>query len=125
GQPATYELRPKTDLVQIDVQVDTVVAKGRTRITTSRVGPQRWTVRGRVALGAEPQVRICAVDDPAGFARALFIEALRREGVVVPASVLRAPTAELPEAGSYSKLPCVAKFRSPPLSEALKVTLKV
>jgi D-alanyl-D-alanine carboxypeptidase/D-alanyl-D-alanine-endopeptidase (penicillin-binding protein 4) len=70
-------------------------------------------------------VRICPVDDPAGFARALFIEALRREGVEVKASILRSPPAELPEEASYAKLTRVALFRSPPLSEAIKVTLKV
>ena len=123
GEPASYELRPRTDFVQVDVQVETA-AKG-TRIETRRVGPGRWTVRGKVAVGAKPQVRICAVDDPTGFARALLIETLRREGVAVGASVLRAPTAELPETESYSKLPVVAKHRSTPLMEALKVTLKV
>src|SRR5262249_20722572 len=105
GQPAAYESRPKTDFAQVDVQVETGEKKERTRIETRRVGPGRWTVRGKIAEGASPQVRICAVDDPSGFARALFIEALRREGVAVPASVLRAPTAELPEAVTYSKLP--------------------
>jgi D-alanyl-D-alanine carboxypeptidase/D-alanyl-D-alanine-endopeptidase (penicillin-binding protein 4) len=125
GQPATYELRPKTDYAQVDVQVETGEKKERTSIETRRVGPGRWTVRGKIAEGASPQVRICAVDDPSGFARALLIEALRREGVAVPASVLRPPTAELPDSGSYSKLPCVAKYRSPTLAEALKVTLKV
>jgi D-alanyl-D-alanine carboxypeptidase/D-alanyl-D-alanine-endopeptidase (penicillin-binding protein 4) len=70
-------------------------------------------------------VRICPIDDPAGFARALFIDCLRREGVLVKASALREPTAELPEAASYEKMQRLALFRSPPLSEALKVTLKV
>jgi D-alanyl-D-alanine carboxypeptidase/D-alanyl-D-alanine-endopeptidase (penicillin-binding protein 4) len=65
------------------------------------------------------------VDDPAGFARALFIEALRREGVSVFASILRTPTEELPEKDSYARLPRVALHTSPPLAEYLKVTLKV
>src|SRR5207244_13105659 len=65
------------------------------------------------------------VADPALFARGLFIEALRREGVTVRASPLRAPAAELPERGSYAKSTRVAVFTSPPLSEAVKVTLKV
>lgn len=124
GLPATYELRPRTALAQIDVLVQTV-EKGRSlSIRTQNVGPQRWTVRGRIPVGAKPQVRICPVDDPVRFARALFIEALRREGVEVTASPLQAP-GELPEVGAYEKLPRVAAFRSPPLSEALKVTLKV
>jgi D-alanyl-D-alanine carboxypeptidase/D-alanyl-D-alanine-endopeptidase (penicillin-binding protein 4) len=125
GLPATYDFRPATAFVQVDVQVETAPEDGRTRITVQRVGPQRYSVRGRVAAGAPPQVRICPIDDPAGFARALFIEALRREGVAVRASALKPPSAELPEAGSYGKLTRVAAFRSPPLSEVLKVTLKV
>jgi D-alanyl-D-alanine carboxypeptidase/D-alanyl-D-alanine-endopeptidase (penicillin-binding protein 4) len=125
GDLATHELVPKTEFVQVDVQVNTGSKNATTRITTRRVGPQRWTVRGTIAQGVAPQVRICPVDDPAGFARALFLEALRREGVSVPASALQPPTAEWPESESYSKLTRVALYRSPPLSEALKVTLKV
>ena len=55
----------------------------------------------------------------------LFIDVLRSEGVAVRASGLRAPTATLPEKESYDKLPRVAVYKSPPLSEALKVVLKV
>lgn len=125
GESASYELRPKTDFVQVDARVDTVAEAGRLNITVRRVGPRRYVVRGRIPLGTKPQVRICAVDDPAGFARALFIDALRAEGVKVAASGLREPEGELPEAESYSKLTRVALHRSLPLSEALKVTLKV
>jgi PBP4 family serine-type D-alanyl-D-alanine carboxypeptidase len=125
GQPASVRLRPETPFVQVDAQVETSGAGTRARITTERVGPQRYTVRGQVPVDAKPQVRILPVDDPAEFARALFIEALRREGVAVRASELRTPTAELPEKDAVAKLPRVAVFTSPPLSEALKVTLKV
>jgi D-alanyl-D-alanine carboxypeptidase/D-alanyl-D-alanine-endopeptidase (penicillin-binding protein 4) len=44
---------------------------------------------------------------------------------MVHASGLRVPTVELPEQAAYAKLPRVAAYKSPPLSEALKVTLKV
>jgi D-alanyl-D-alanine carboxypeptidase/D-alanyl-D-alanine-endopeptidase (penicillin-binding protein 4) len=125
GEPATAKMVPATDYVQLDVQVETATEGRLSRVVTERVGPQRYTVRGQVAVNAKPVVRICVVDDPAGFARALFIEALRAEGVVVKASGLRAPTAELPEKESYAKLTRVAVHKSPPLSEAIKVTLKV
>jgi D-alanyl-D-alanine carboxypeptidase/D-alanyl-D-alanine-endopeptidase (penicillin-binding protein 4) len=125
GDRATFQLRPQTDFVQIDVRVDTVAKGERLLVRTQRVGPQRYVVRGQVPVGAAPVVRICTVDDPVGFARALFIEELRRAGVAVNASALRPPTAELPERGSYARLTKVASFKSPPLSEALKVTLKV
>jgi D-alanyl-D-alanine carboxypeptidase/D-alanyl-D-alanine-endopeptidase (penicillin-binding protein 4) len=125
GEAATAQFQPRTDYVQIDVQVTTVAADKPTRIEVERAGPQRFAVRGQIALGVRPQVRICPVDEPAGFARALFIDMLRKEGVEVRASGLRPPTAELPDKAAYAKLPRVAVYKSPPLSEALKVTLKV
>jgi D-alanyl-D-alanine carboxypeptidase/D-alanyl-D-alanine-endopeptidase (penicillin-binding protein 4) len=125
GEPGTYRLRPQTPFLQIDVQVNTVAKGKRVNIVTHNLGSGRYTVRGQIPVGARPAVRICAVDDPGGFARALFIDALRRAGVEVKASVLRPPTAELPEEQSYAKLTRVAVLHSPPLSEAIKVTLKV
>jgi D-alanyl-D-alanine carboxypeptidase/D-alanyl-D-alanine-endopeptidase (penicillin-binding protein 4) len=124
GDAATVQLRPQTEYVQVDARVNTA-AFGRARISVERVGPQRYVVRGAIPANSKPAVRICPVDDPRGFARALLIEALRAEGVRVEASVLRAPTAELPERGSYDKAKRVALLTSEPLSEALKVTLKV
>src|SRR5262249_2467847 len=62
---------------------------------------------------------------PAQYARALFIETLRAQGVSVAASPLQPPTAELPDKDGYEKLSRVAAFTSPPFSEVIKVTLKV
>ena len=92
GEPAAVEFRPQTAYVQVDVQVDTVGEGKPAQIEAERVGPQRFTVRGQIPVGAKPLVRICPVDDPAGFARGLFIEALRRAGVSVKASVHQPPT---------------------------------
>lgn len=125
GERATVELRPVTPFVQIDAMVDTVEKGGKVNVTARHVGSNRFVVRGTLPVGSRPAVRICPVDDPAGFARALFVEALRAEGVRVGASVLEAPTADLPEAEAYGKLDRAATFRSPPLSESIKVILKV
>jgi D-alanyl-D-alanine carboxypeptidase/D-alanyl-D-alanine-endopeptidase (penicillin-binding protein 4) len=125
GDDARVELSPRTAFVQFDTLVGTAAKGERPLVTVRRVGPQRFVVRGKVPAGSKPVVRICAIDDPTGFARALFIEALRREGVKVSASVLEAPTAALPDAESLAKLPRVGTHRSPPLSEAIKVILKV
>lgn len=125
GAPAAITMIPQTDLVQMDAQVVTVDEGMPVQLDIETVGPQRFTVRGQIPLGAKPYVRIYPVDDPARFARALFIETLRREGVAVSASPLAAPQAELPERDGYGKLERVAVFTSPPLAEALKVTLKV
>lgn len=126
GDPATVRLRPRTPYVRVDVQVETV-AKGKPlRIEAAHVGLERFVFRGQIPAGHRPVLRICPVDNPATFARALFIESLRREGVKVRASALIVSTsAALPEKATYERLPRVAAFTSPPLSELLKVTLKV
>jgi D-alanyl-D-alanine carboxypeptidase/D-alanyl-D-alanine-endopeptidase (penicillin-binding protein 4) len=125
GDRAAVKMRPQTEFVQMDAQVTTGPEKGRQTITVEAVGPNRFTVRGQVRAGSQPLVRIYPVDDPAAFARALFIEALRREGVAVSASPLSPPEADLPEKGGYGKLTRVAVYESPPFGELIKVTLKV
>ena len=125
GKPATVRMRPETEFVQMDAQVDTVSEKESVRVDVRSVGPHSFTVRGQIPIRSRPLVCICAVDDPASFARALFIEMLQREGVRVAASPLQPPGAELPEQDSYAKLGRVAVFTSPPFSEVIKVTLKV
>ncbi len=125
GAPASVRVRPETGWVQIDAQVTTGPKGATPRLELEDVGPQRFKLRGEVPVGDKPRIVIAPVEDPAGFARALFIDCLRREGVAVDASPLQAPQAELPERDAYAKMACVARFTSPPLAEALKVTLKV
>jgi D-alanyl-D-alanine carboxypeptidase/D-alanyl-D-alanine-endopeptidase (penicillin-binding protein 4) len=125
GEPATVRTRPETHFLQMDAKVATVESSKGVRTTVRRAGLGRFTVRGQIPVGAKPLVRIWSVEDPADFARGLFIEALRREGIDVQASPLRTPRASLPDRDSYGKLQRVAVFTSPPLSEAIKVTLKV
>ena len=71
-------------------------------------------------------VKIGEIEQPASFARALLIEALRRHGVRVAASPLGANnTSGLPARGEVIKLPKVAEYTSPPFSEYARVILKV
>jgi D-alanyl-D-alanine carboxypeptidase/D-alanyl-D-alanine-endopeptidase (penicillin-binding protein 4) len=125
GNTATAEFRPQTGYVQIDAHVDTVDEGKPVQLAAERVGPERFVVRGQIPVGSKPMVRICPVDDPAAFARALFIEKLRRADVSVKAGIHEAPTAQLPDRDAYKDLQRVAVLKSPPLSEAVKVTLKV
>ncbi len=125
GEPAVVKMRPQTGLIQMDAQVGTGPEKGRQEVVVEAVGPNRFTVRGQVRARSQPLVRIYPVDDPAAFARALFIDALRREGITVSASPLAPPEAELPDKDAYAKLTRVAVYTSPPFSELIKVTLKV
>lgn len=125
GDPAKVTTRPATSYYQVDSLVGTAAEKSGTEVQILGVGSNQFAVRGRIAKGAKPMVRIYPVDEPALFARSLFIEALRRNGVKATASILRPSNAVLPEKNGYDKLPKVATFTSPPFKDALAVTLKV
>jgi len=125
GHPALVKIRPETSFIQMDAQGGTCPEKEEQSITVEAVGSNRFTVRGQVRAKSQSLVRIYPVDDPAAFARALFIEALRREGITVTASPLATPDGELPERDGYGKLTRVAVYESPPFRELIKVTLKV
>ncbi len=126
GELATVRIRPDNAFSHIDVQVQTVARDAKPRITVERVGADRYIVRGKIPLGSKPLVRICSISDSALFARGLFIETLRREGVRVHASALCSPQAvSLPEPDAYASLTRVALHESPPLSDLLKIILKV
>jgi serine-type D-Ala-D-Ala carboxypeptidase/endopeptidase (penicillin-binding protein 4) len=124
GDPAKVVTRPATAYVHVDSLVVTAEEKTETAIQLIPVGANQLAVRGKIAKGSKPAVRIYPIEEPALFARTLFIEALRRNGVNANASVLH-PSSALPERNGYEKLPKVAAFVSPPLKEAIKVTMKV
>jgi D-alanyl-D-alanine carboxypeptidase/D-alanyl-D-alanine-endopeptidase (penicillin-binding protein 4) len=124
-QLATVKMQPDTAWARMDNQVLTAPKGATPFIEVVTTGPQQFTVRGRIAVGSKPLVRIWPVDDPTAFARALFIEALRRQGVTVLTSPNAKPIGELPPRDAYEKMTRVALFTSPALSEAIKVTLKV
>jgi D-alanyl-D-alanine carboxypeptidase/D-alanyl-D-alanine-endopeptidase (penicillin-binding protein 4) len=85
----------------------------------------RVHLRGQIPVNGSGLLVNHAVEDPAAFARSLFIDALRGEGVAVDVSPLGTAHALLPEWDSYARDKPLAVFTSPPLAEAIKVTLKV
>jgi D-alanyl-D-alanine carboxypeptidase/D-alanyl-D-alanine-endopeptidase (penicillin-binding protein 4) len=124
-KPAKVTTRPETAVVQVDALVGTGPDGSAPQITLSSLGENRFTVRGRVPKGGKPLVRILPVDDPAQFARGLFVEALRRAGVTATAAVARPGGGALPPKNGYDKLTKVAAFTSAPFKDAVAVTLKV
>jgi D-alanyl-D-alanine carboxypeptidase/D-alanyl-D-alanine-endopeptidase (penicillin-binding protein 4) len=125
GDSAKVTTRPETAFYQIDSLVTTGAEKSDVAIQLHPVGVNQFAVRGKVPVGGKPQMRIYPVEEPALFARSLFIEALRRNGVKATASVLRPNGSSLPPKDAYAKLPHVASFVSPPFKDAVAVTLKV
>ena len=81
---------------------------------------------GTVPAGAGPLLQVFFIPDPAAFARTAFIEALRRARVSVAASsVGRNPRNLLPRSRTYPSSHRVALRSSAPLSQIVKVILKV
>ncbi len=126
GQAANVTWRPQSAALRIDIRVQTVADREDTNITVSSPADNSFVVRGQIAAGRKPLVRTADVADPATFARALLIEALRRAGVQIDASPLSKNRAEaLPSASDYPSARRVALLESPPFAENAKLILKV
>jgi D-alanyl-D-alanine carboxypeptidase/D-alanyl-D-alanine-endopeptidase (penicillin-binding protein 4) len=125
GDPAKVAMRPETAFVQMDVVVTTGKPDTDPDLTLQAVTTHQFTVRGNVPAGGKPAVRIVPVEDPALFARYLFIETLRKQGVKVLAPLARPARYDYPDPDGYGKLTKVATFTSPPFKQAVQVTLKV
>jgi serine-type D-Ala-D-Ala carboxypeptidase/endopeptidase (penicillin-binding protein 4) len=126
GESAKIRMRPETAYFQLDAEVVTV-AQGVKPLpfNLQEISPTTLSLRGEIAMSDTPAVRVYYVTEPMLFARALFIESLRRSGVRVQASLYRPARFDLPAPEAYETLPRIASFESAPLVEALKVTMKV
>lgn len=126
GEPAQVSFQPATRSLIMDALVETAAAETKPKLKVKSAGPRGFTVRGTIPAGHRPLVLIHEIENPATFARALFIEALRNHDVRVDASPLGANAAGgLPPRSSMASLPKVAVYTSPPFREFVKVILKV
>jgi serine-type D-Ala-D-Ala carboxypeptidase/endopeptidase (penicillin-binding protein 4) len=87
GETATLEVSPATDAYTVVSEVETVAADGETQLAVDADpdDPTRLIVSGTIVENGS-QLTIYRFDDPASWARTLFIEALARAGVTVAAS---------------------------------------
>ncbi|MEX0713152.1 MAG: D-alanyl-D-alanine carboxypeptidase, partial [Pirellulales bacterium] len=126
GAAASVTSRPQCLAWQVDASVETVAPDRKTRIEVRSHEPGRIVVRGQIAAGRKPLVRIHEVPDAASFARSLLIEALARAGVAIEASRLAANRRDqLPDRAAYSDLKRVALLQSPPFRDSARLILKV
>lgn len=126
GQLAQMTWRPQTASIRVDSRVFTVAAGDSLEIDVQAIGPRNVLVSGKIPEGHKPLLKTFEVPDPASFARALMIEALQRNGIVVERSLWADNTRDrLPTREEVARLPRVALFQSPPMSESLKLILKV
>lgn len=126
GSAASATWRPESLAYRVDAQVDTVEAGQATSVQVVAAGPGRIIVRGQIAAGHKPLVRVFEVEDAASWARTLLIESLRRTGVAVDSSPLAANRPDaLPPRQAYEQLTQVACLCSPPFAESARLILKV
>jgi D-alanyl-D-alanine carboxypeptidase/D-alanyl-D-alanine-endopeptidase (penicillin-binding protein 4) len=127
GKPAVVDWHPKIAGLRVVSNVATVGAKAKTTPLAVQADSGGVVhVSGSVAAGAKPSLTLWQIPNPAGFARTAFIEELRHAGVSVSANTTGAnPVQLLPRAAAYSSARKVAERISPPLSQFVKVILKV
>jgi len=126
GEKATFRLVPETATMSVDFQVTTVEKDKPVSVYIHTTGPRSVVLRGSIPVGRSDLIRNFEVADPASWARSLFIETLRRQGISVPATPLAfQDAAALPPRPDVAKLPTIAEYVSPPLGEYVKIILKV
>ncbi len=124
GDPVRMDTIPKTQFFTVDNQATTAAAGGQSTLTATLGPDNRVVVTGQLPQGAQQQDLAQFAPSPAAYARALFIEALRRAGVTVGAP-LQAAAANLPPDSAYSGANKVASLTSPPTSVLTKLVTKI
>ncbi len=130
GASTKLNISPATSYATFVNQMTTGVAGSKpdeniSSDTTNPDGSHRVTLAGKFPLGGPSILYTYAVPQPSRFAQVTFIEALRGDGITVD---LPAPNAQVDFkalSSAYTQENVVAEHISPPMSEEVKVTLKV
>jgi len=130
GDPVALQSSPQTAYIKFLNHLTTSAAGGKTALESPDVsnnadGTVTVTLSGSLPAGSEPQTAALAVPSPTKFAETVFREALVAAGIQLKQSVAPAPTDFSPFTHFYIADNQVAEHVSPPLSEEIKVTLKV
>jgi PBP4 family serine-type D-alanyl-D-alanine carboxypeptidase len=127
GAPATVTMAPPTAYLRIENQARTGAAGSRAAVrlirdTANPDGTHSVVCSGTLPPGPPVLLRFM-VQQPSRFAQIVLSEALNEQGIVTQA--VGGPRDIKALAASYSPENLVAEHVSPPLSEEMKVTLKV
>ena len=124
GQPVPWaRSRPPATSTVVN-HATTSAAGGASTLSATLAADRTVTITGQLPLGSPQQDLAQFAPSPAGYARALFIEALRRAGVSVAADI-NAPTGTLPARGSYPAASKVASLTSPPAKVLTRLVTKI
>ncbi|NMN94395.1 D-alanyl-D-alanine carboxypeptidase/D-alanyl-D-alanine-endopeptidase [Antrihabitans stalactiti] len=122
GDPITMTTRPQTGFYDVVNQAVTSAAGSEFTATATLGAGNRVVVSGNMPIGSKQLDLTVYAPDPAAYARALFIEALRRAGLAVN-TPLDKTTGTLPSDSAYTDK--VASLTSPPTSTLVKLVTKI
>jgi dihydroorotase/N-acyl-D-amino-acid deacylase len=130
GDPVALASSPRTSYIKIINHSKTTAAGTKPAFdppdfVTNADGSVTVTLTGGLPIGLKPQPATIAVPSPTKFAETVFREALAAAGVEIKSSLNPAPTDFPSRTPFYTAENQVAEHISPPLSEEIKVTLKV
>src|SRR6266852_2144595 len=130
GDPIALKSSPQTSYIKfvnhlITTPAGTKPSFGPPDFATSPDGFALVTLSGSLPLGIAPQTAAVAVPSPTKFAETTLREALSASGIQIKNSSGPSVADFSPYARFYSAENQVAEHVSPPLSEEIKVTLKV
>jgi PBP4 family serine-type D-alanyl-D-alanine carboxypeptidase len=127
--PALMKVSPETAYVKFVSQVVTGDSKTKTSIDTDETenpdGSRTVTYLGRIKLGGAVENSPYAIHEPSKFAEVALTQILKERGVLVEGSTGATKPDFHSLAASYTPENVVAEHVSPPLSEEVKITLKV
>lgn len=130
GAPAKLTVSPATSYATFVNQITTGPAGSKPNVDsspdiTNADGSHKQTLTGTFPLGVPSILYKYAVPQPSRFAQITFIEALRADGVSAEMPIPNAPVDFKSISAAYKQENVVAEHVSPPMSEEVKVTLKV
>jgi D-alanyl-D-alanine carboxypeptidase/D-alanyl-D-alanine-endopeptidase (penicillin-binding protein 4) len=129
GDPVALHISPQTSYAHFVNHLTTAAAGGQASLDTDNVsnpdGTATLTLSGSIPVGSAPQNWVAPVPSPTRFATLVLEDSLRATGIKVPSRHASAQGSAGALAHFYTDENLVAEHVSAPLSEDVKVTLKV
>lgn len=130
GDPISLKTSPETSYIKFVNHLTTSAAGTKPtfdppEFATNPDGSVTATLSGSLPVGFKPQPATIPVPSPTKFAETVFRESLKAAGIELKSPSSPAPTDFSPLTHFYTAENQVAEHVSPPLSEEIKVTLKV
>ncbi len=130
GSPVTVKISPETTYAKFSNQAKTGEAGKENTLDfdpdqLAADGTHAVTITGNMPSDSKPILYAYHISQPSRFAEIVFTDALREKGITAePRTASAKPDFKVLSSG-YTDINVIADHSSPPLSEELKVTLKV